>query len=162
MTRKLPVKRASRALRSGPAQVRGIGLIEVMVSLVVLAIGLLGIAAMQSLALRGGQGSLESSQAVMQTGSILEAMRANPGVDYTMAKQCSVPTGTATLVAYDRREWIRALKNTIGSGEATDTTTCGQIACNAGVCTVTVFWNDIRAGADQQGAARNLETSARI
>ena len=162
MTRKLPVKRASRALRSGPAQVRGIGLIEVMVSLVVLAIGLLGIAAMQSLALRGGQGSLESSQAVMQTGSILEAMRANPGVDYTMAKQCSVPTGVATLVAYDRREWIRALKNTIGSGELTDTTTCGQIACNAGVCTVTVFWNDVRAGSDQGGAARNLQTSARI
>lgn len=150
------------ALRRIPRGVRGIGLIEVMVSVLVLAVGLLGIAAMQSLALRGGQGSLESSQAVMQTGSILEAMRANPGVDYTMAKQCSVPTGTATLVAYDRREWIRALKNTIGSGEATDTTTCGQIACNAGVCTVTVFWNDIRAGADQGGAARNLQTSARI
>ena len=162
MTRKLPVKRASRALRSGPAQVRGIGLIEVMVSVLVLAVGLLGIAAMQSLALRGGQSSLESSQAVMQTGSILEAMRANPGVDYTMAKQCSVPTGTASLVAYDRREWIRALKNTIGSGELTDTTTCGQIACNAGVCTVTVFWNDIRAGSDQGGTARNLQTSARI
>ena len=79
-----------------------------------------------------------------------------------MAKQCSVPTGTASLVAYDRREWIRALKNTIGSGELTDTTTCGQIACNAGVCTVTVFWNDVRAGSDQGGTARNLETSARI
>ena len=150
------------ALRRIPRGVRGIGLIEVMVSVLVLAVGLLGIAAMQSLALRGGQGSLESSQAVMQTGSILEAMRANPGVDYTMAKQCSVPTGTASLVAYDRREWIRALKNTIGSGELTDTTTCGQIACNAGVCTVTVFWNDVRAGSDQGGTARNLETSARI
>ena len=151
-----------RAIRHAPGRARGISLIEVMVSVLVLAVGLLGIAAMQSLALRGGQGSLESSQAVMQTGSILEAMRANPGVDYTMAKQCSVPTGTASLVAYDRREWIRALKNTIGSGELTDTTTCGQIACNAGVCTVTVFWNDVRAGSDQGGTARNLQTSARI
>ena len=148
--------------RSFPSRQRGAGLIEVLVAVLVMGVGLLGIAAMQSLALRGGQGSLESSQAVMQTGSILEAMRANPGVDYTMAKQCSVPTGTASLVAYDRREWIRALKNTIGSGELTDTTTCGQIACNAGVCTVTVFWNDARAGSDQGGAARNLQTSARI
>ena len=141
---------------------RGVSLLEILISVLILSIGLLGIAAMQSLALRGGQGSLESSQAVMQTGSIFEAMRANPGVDYTMAKQCSVPTGTATLVAYDRREWIRALKNTIGSGETTDTTTCGQIACNAGVCTVTVFWNDIRAGNDQGGTGRNLQTSARL
>lgn len=165
MTHGNPMKPASgriRAIRHAPGRVRGISLIEVMVSVLVLAVGLLGIAAMQSLALRGGQGSLESSQAVMQTGSILEAMRANPGVDYTMAKQCSVPTGVATLVAYDRREWIRALKNTIGSGETTDTTTCGQIDCNAGVCTVTVFWNDIRAGNDHGGTARNLETSARI
>ena len=100
------------ALRRIPRGVRGIGLIEVMVSVLVLAVGLLGIAAMQSLALRGGQGSLESSQAVMQTGSILEAMRANPGVDYTMAKQCSVPTGTATLVAYDATPFaFTALRN---------------------------------------------------
>ena len=152
----------ARAISGSRAAARGVGLLEVLISVLVLSIGLLGIAAMQSLALRGGQGSLESSQAVMQTGSILEAMRANPGVDYTMAKQCSVPTGTASLVAYDRREWIRALKNTIGSGELTDTTTCGQIACNAGVCTVTVFWNDVRAGSDQGGTARNLQTSARI
>ena len=149
-------------LRRIPRGVRGIGLIEVMVSVLVLAVGLLGIAAMQSLALRGGQGSLESSQAVMQTGSILEAMRANPGVNYTMAKQCNVPSAGASLLANDQREWMRALKNTIGSGEATDTTTCGQIACNAGVCTVTVFWNDVRAGVDQGGTGRNLQTSARI
>ena len=109
-----------------------------------------------------GERPLTDFQAVMQTGSILEAMRANPGVDYTMAKQCNVPSAGASLLANDQREWMRALKNTIGSGEATDTTTCGQIACNAGVCTVTVFWNDIRAGADQGGAARNLQTSARI
>ena len=150
-------------LRRIPRGVRGIGLIEVMVSVLVLAVGLLGIAAMQSLALRGGQGSLESSQAVMQTGSILEAMRANPGVDYTMAKQCSVPTGTATLVAYDRREWIRALKNTIGSGEATDTTTCGQIEhsddANATPSKIPVYSDDTRAGGSN---ARSLSVEAQI
>jgi len=151
-------------MQPSPARhyVRGMSLIEVMVSVLILAVGLLGIAAMQSYALRGGQGSLESSQAVMQTGAILEAMRANRGVDYSMAKQCNVPAAGATLVANDRRAWIQALKNTIGSGAAGDTTTCGQIACNAGLCVITVFWNDVRAGTDQGGANRNLQTSARI
>ena len=92
-------------MQPSPARhyVRGMSLIEVMVSVLILAVGLLGIAAMQSYALRGGQGSLESSQAVMQTGAILEAMRANRGVDYSMAKQCNVPAARATLVANDRR-----------------------------------------------------------
>ena len=100
--------------------VRGIGLIEVMVSVMVLSVGLLGIAAMQSMALRGGQGSLESTQAVMATNSILEAIRANPTqvASYTMAKTCAVPTGGGTAAANDQIAWITALKSTIGSGAA--------------------------------------------
>ena len=139
-------------------------LIEVMVSVLVLAVGLLGVAAMQSLALRGGQGSLESTQAVMATSSILESIRANRAQAdaYNMAKICSgTVTASDALAQSDKNAWLTSLKTTIGSG-VSDTTTCGQIACNAGVCTVTVFWNDIRAGADQGGAARNLQTSARI
>ena len=86
-----------------PRHARGIGLIEVMVSVMVLAVGLLGIAAMQSTALRGGQGSLESTQAAMATNSILEAMRANrtQAASYIMAKTCAVPTVTGTAAAND-------------------------------------------------------------
>ena len=111
-----------------PRHARGIGLIEVMVSVMVLAVGLLGIAAMQSTALRGGQGSLESTQAVMATNSILEAMRATrtQAASYIMAKTCAVPTVTGTAAANDRAAWITALKSTIGTGVG-DTTTCGQI-----------------------------------
>lgn len=138
---------------------RGMSLIEVMVSVLILSVGLLGIAAMQSFALRGGQGSLESSQAVMQTSSILESMRANRTVTYNMGKTCSVAGVTgSTLEANDRRVWVQALKDTIGN----TADTCGQIACNAGLCTITVFWNDARAGSDQGGQNRSLQTSARI
>ena len=146
-----------------PRQVRGIGLIEVMVSVLVLAIGLLGIAAMQSMALRGGQGSLESTQAVMATNSILEAVRANreQADSYNMAKTCAIPSG-GTTAANDKAAWISDLKTSIGSGLA-DTTTCGEIAncddANATNCTITVYWDDTRAGG---GASRTLSVESQI
>jgi type IV pilus assembly protein PilV len=55
-----------------------VGLIEVLVAVLVLGIGLLGVAAMQATALRNSQSSLERSQGVMHVYTILDAMRANP------------------------------------------------------------------------------------
>lgn len=147
-----------------PRHARGIGLIEVMVSVMVLAVGLLGIAAMQSTALRGGQGSLESTQAAMATNSILEAMRANrtQAASYIMAKTCAVPTVTGTAAANDRAAWITALKSTIGTGVG-DTTTCGQIELVAvGVYRITVFWDDSRAGTDLGGTGRSLFVESEV
>ncbi len=151
-----------------PRHVRGIGLIEVMVSVLVLAVGLLGIAAMQSMALRGGQSSLESTQAVMATNSILEAIRANrtQADSYNMAKACTVPTGGASAAANDKAAWITALKATVGSG-ATDTTTCGEIAgcddANATNCVITVYWDDSRGGNEvNRGADAQLSVEAQI
>ena len=142
---------------------RGIGLIEVMVSVMVLAVGLLGIAAMHSMALRGGQGSLESTQAVMGTNSILEAIRANrtQADAYNMAMTCGTPTGTG-IVGSDQIAWINALKTTVGSGVG-DTTTCGRIVgcddANATNCTITVQWDDSRAGG---AATRQVSVEAQI
>lgn len=150
--------------QSTPRHVRGISLIEVMVSVLVLGVGMLGIAAMQSLALRGGQGSLESSQAVMATSSILEAIRANrtQADSYNMAKTCATPSTVSSLADYDKKAWVAALKSTIGSG-ASDDSTCGQITnCddeNATNCTITVFWNDSRAGG---GSSRSLSVEGQI
>lgn len=146
-------------IQSTPRQARGISLIEVMVSVLVLAVGLLGIAAMQSLALRGGQGSMETSQAVMQTTSIIEAMRANPTGNYNMGKTCSAASVPgAGLAGYDQKTWITSMKSTIG-GNPSDSTTCGEIAGCPNNCTITVYWNDARAGADQGGASRSLPTT---
>jgi type IV pilus modification protein PilV len=136
---------SSRALASG------VSLIEVLVSVVVLSIGLLGVAAMQSIALRGGQSSLESSQAIIQTSAILEAMRANRlnAVAYNTAGMiCVTPAAGGTLAQDDISNWIGSLKQTIGSGAA-DVTTCGQIAGCPAACVITVRWDDSRAGGGQ-------------
>lgn len=148
---------------STPRQLRGMSLIEVMVALLVLAVGLLGIAAMQSLALRGGQSSLESSQAVMATSSILDAIRANPTqvASYNMAKTCATPSAGSTRVSNDQSAWIGALKTTLGNAN----TTCGQISGCAvnGTCTITVFWDDSRGGSESfSGSGRSLAVESRI
>jgi len=56
----------------------GFTLIEVMVSVLVLLVGLLGVVSMQMLSLQANQGAYFRSQAVFIGGEILDAMRANP------------------------------------------------------------------------------------
>lgn len=140
--------------------IQGISLLEVMVSVVVLSIGLLGVAAMQSVALRGGQSSLESSQATIQTTAVIEAMRANRerATDYNVGMTCAVPGG-GTQAQNDLRDWISSLKSTIGNGPVQDTTTCGAIAGCPANCTITVRWDDNRAGG---GTQRTMTTVTRI
>ncbi|MCR6626715.1 MAG: type IV pilus modification protein PilV [Pseudoxanthomonas sp.] len=157
----LSMPRGRRFSGRSRAHVQGVSLIEVLVSVVVLSIGLLGVAAMQSIALRGGQSSLESSQAIIQTSSILEAMRANrlnAGAYNTAGMICNTPAAGGTLAQDDVSNWIASLKQTIGSGDA-DVTTCGQITGCPLNCVITVEWDDRRAGG---GENRQIATRTRI
>lgn len=159
---KSPTRAALDGRLRSRSQQRGISLIEVLVSVVVLGIGLLGVAAMQSIALRGGQSSLESSQAVIQTTSILESMRTNAAnaANYNTADWvCAVATpGTgATLAQVDMSTWIGSLKATMGT--VGDSTTCGRITGCPAACVIGVRWNDTRAGGDAQ---RTIETRSAI
>lgn len=154
------MKRFSPA--AAPRHAQGMSLIEVMVSVLILGVGLLGIAAMQSLALRAGQSSLESSQAVMQSTSIIEAMRgnrANAASYNTAGLVCTVPSGGG-LAGADMAAWITSLKATIGNNAAT----CGQITGCPDACVVTVQWDDSRADPDGTagGATRTVVTRTRI
>lgn len=56
---------------------RGVGLIEVLVALLVLGVGLLGLASLQTNALRFNQDALFSSQATTLGYDVLDRMRAN-------------------------------------------------------------------------------------
>ena len=156
-SRRHPVRRVGPV--AVPRGQHGISLIEVLVSVVVLSIGLLGVAAMQSIALRGGQSSLESSQAVIQTTSILESIRANPAkaASYNTAGLLCTAGTAGTLAQNDLRSWILGLKTTIGA--AGDTTTCGGITGCPANCEITIRWNDERAGGS---AVREVRTRSSI
>ena len=152
--------RRLRAPRGARRNARGVSLIEVLVSVVVLSIGLLGVAAMQSIALRGGQSSFESSQAVIQTSAILEAMRANRinAANYNTAGMVCAAGGGGSLAQEDVSDWITSMKTTIGA-DADDPTVCGQITGCPAACVITVQWDDRRAGG---GAARQVVTRTTI
>lgn len=141
---------ASNRMPRFPQGQLGASLLEVMVSVLIMGIGLLGIAAMQATALRNSQSSLERSQAVIQSYAILEAMRANRANavvgQYNLAMTCN-PPAAGTLAQNDLRAWITSLETTLGN----TANTCGAIACNAADCTVTVQWDDSR-GTDNAGA----------
>ena len=155
-----------------PRTQRGASLIEVLIAVLIMGIGLLGIAAMQTTALRNSQSSLERSQAVIQSYTIFEAMRSNRadalgGAYNTAGWICAAPTGTSHA-ARDSIAWINSMKETMGV--AGDTTTCGNIACVAatGICTVGIQWDDSRAvdagasGVEAGSSARQVQTVTRL
>lgn len=146
-------RRAPRSL----AAVRGVGLIEVLVAVLVLAIGLLGVAAMQATALRNSQSSLERSQGVVHVYTILDAMRANPDAarsgGYNMGMTCAPPTASS-LITSDQRQWISVLQQNLGAAA------CGQVNCVAALCTVSVRWDDSRGSGGN--TAQTLSTTTRI
>jgi type IV pilus assembly protein PilV len=136
---------------------RGVGLIEVLVAILVLGIGMLGVAAMQAMTLRNSQGALERSQAVIQTYSILDSMRANRAQAiagaYNLASMTCTEPAAADLVTRDQNTWLTGLKDQLGDS------TCGQINCTAaGNCTITVQWDAERGG----GTNQQLQTQSAL
>lgn len=135
------------------ARQAGVGLVEILVAVLILGFGLLGVAAMQSLALRNSQSSMERSQAVIQSYAMIDAMRANAeqakqGAYNMSALRCATPTDAPaaadkgqSLAAADQAAWIRSLGASLGR----KTSTCGQVKCTAtGLCEVTIQWDDTR------------------
>jgi len=137
----------------GPNNVRGVGLIEVLVAVAILAFGLLGIAALQATALRNSQSSYQRSQAVTQTYSILDRMRANLTVVHAggynttlMCKADDVPADGGALAENDLTQWLAGMQEPQILGSSA----CGRIECafdattNTHECKVTVQWDDSR------------------
>ncbi|ACA11072.1 type IV pilus modification protein PilV [Xylella fastidiosa subsp. morus] len=139
--------------------VAGVSLIEVLISVFILAVGMLGVAAMQVMALRNNDSALQRSHAVIQSYAILEAMRANrseaiKGSYNTNGMICTAPQAN-NLVDVDRRDWISNLKAALGDSEHT----CGSIFCDdANTCTIQVQWDETRAS-DKRSPAGQLVSS---
>jgi len=138
----------------------GFSLIEVLVAVLVLAIGLLGLAGLQASGLRYSGDAVLRTQAVTLAQDIIERMRANPeGVKNSPAasdtyyKITSTLTGTlpdctgstcssATMATYDVLLWQQTLTQRLPNGQGTiNVTDPGGAGLYYNVA-VTVSWKE--------------------
>ncbi len=148
--------------RPGAAAQRGVGLIEVLVAVLILSIGLLGIALAQTRALANSNSAMARSMAIVASYSILEAMRAD---------RASALTGNySTVVAADScpnpgllsdtqlGSWCEQLGDALGAVASTS----AEIDCDAiGSCTILIQFDDSRIGA-AGSAAQRVVTRTRL
>lgn len=157
-----------------PRAEAGLTLIEVMVAVLVLAIGLLGIAGLQSAALANNLISYQYTQASTLAQALIERMRANRQAviagDYLLAANASAPTASANCGASGARcsprqqaRWDLAMLYAQLSADA-DTSNLQNgprailpggrlsVSCEAGCSDtalriVTIYWDAARSGA---------------
>ncbi|VXC94151.1 type IV pilus modification protein PilV [Pseudomonas sp. 9Ag] len=137
------------------ARQRGATLIEVLVAMLILSVGLLGLAGMQMTALKSNQSAYYRSQATVLAYDIIDRMRANRtealnGVyDIALQNQACDPdiAPSGTLAKKDVAEWLNSLSCLL-SGDAK-----GSVVRNDRVFTVSIEWDDNRGRIDE--AANN-------
>lgn len=141
---------------------KGFTLIEVLIAMLVLAVGLLGLAGLQASSLSSNQSAYNRSQATQLAYDLADRVRANASAAALTRYIGAIPTaGTTTclnttgctptqMAANDLFEWNSAVSSTLPSG-------AGSIAVAAGVYTITINWTD-----DQNGNGPNFQTRFRL
>ncbi len=138
---------------------RGLTLIESMVALVVISIGLLGIAALQLTAMQMNSSALHQSKAVWAGYAMADRIRSNnirfadySGIDTNdpYSQDCmSSPCNNDQLVTADAAEWIDTVRDLPGGH--------GQVTGNGNQLIVTVMWDDEGTGATGTGCSGNAQ-----
>lgn len=142
---------------------RGATLIEILVTILVMSVGLLGLGATQMLSLKNGNNANLSYFASLAAYDIVERMRINPlgvengaydasGVDEGQAeKTCfSGICSTLELAEMDLYEWGQTLSENLPGGE-------GAIEVDDGEATITVTWSEQHTGKDYGRSAGGAE-----
>lgn len=131
---------ARRSTVAARGRQHGFTLMEMLVTTVILAFGLLGMAGLQGLSLRSNNAAYLRTQANLMAYEIVDSMRANRANavanSYNIAMSASPPSGTSVADA-DLSAWLTNLARTLPNGD-------GSVACDGdNVCTVVVQWGEV-------------------
>ena len=124
----------------------GFTLVEVLVALVILAIGLLGLAGLQVTGLRGSSSAYMRSAAMIYANDMVDRIRANRAdafagnYDQTMAAGIPALAAPIPVADQDIADWLGALQQSPGRGGLPNGD--GSIAVVGNLLTVTVQWAD--------------------
>ena len=146
---------------------KGTTLLEVLISVLVLSIGLLGVASLQMYGLRYNQSAYLRSQATILAYDIVDRMRSNPnGVAagyYNSISTSSLPTDPACistgctdqqLAAHDILEWGNYF---VGSQPVLPSAT-GTVSKSGSTYTVSVTWTELeKTGNKNQTVSYNFQ-----
>lgn len=140
----------------------GFTLIEILITVLILGIGLLGLAGLQTKGLQYDQVAFMRSQAAILADDIVDRMRANlletqinggydiafEEVSTTTADCAAVSCDSTTMAGYDLKQWKDSLAAILpsGDGEITSGPSVNGAAPAVDV-TVTVHWDEVRSGA---------------
>jgi type IV pilus assembly protein PilV len=125
---------------------RGATMIEVLVSIIIFAFGVLGFAGLQLRALASNQSSLQRSQAAVLVDDVMDRMRVDRanalagGWNIALGTS-SASVGGSSLTQTDLRDWLEQVEQLLPGGQA-------AIQVNNGEVRVTLAWRDERGQDD--------------
>ena len=133
--------------RTSPAATRrngGFTLVEAMVALIVLSVGLLGIAALYVETLRANRTSLHRTQAVNVATDIADRMRSNrlPADAYACGSPCDPATGGNAIAVADLTDWVTEIQTQLPGGTA-DVTFTAATATTPAAYVVDIGWDEV-------------------
>lgn len=132
----------SSRVKSRPRRQGGATLVEVLVTVVVISVGLLGIAGLQMVSLRNAHASAMRSQATALANYIIDRMRANgPAANagaYNVALGGSLPV--TSQAGRDVTAWKTLVTATLTSQSAG--VADGAINVAGNVATITIAWGE--------------------
>ena len=131
---------------------RGFTLLEILISLLILSVGLLGLAGLQVNGLHSNQDSYVLTQAMAQAYDMADRMRANMA-GFTAGNYDAITTAipadpgcittgctSANMAVYDAYQWNTANANLLPNGK-------GTVTASGNTRIITVMWDQLRNGA---------------
>lgn len=117
----------------------GMTLIEVLIAMLILAIGLLGAAGTQLKALKFTDSALKSTQASFIAYGLLDRIRANSSGDYRVSGLDPISTGASSVAGQDLSDFKRNIRQF--AGEHGD----GAVVVSDRQVSISIQWSDARA-----------------